>query len=428
MPFWVGAALMLGTATARRWRPTGQKALRLAFVGQSAHQAAGPARYLAELAERFSDEHQVTVFADHVDPALQVKIQHCWVPYLRGSWLLSYLSFALANTIVVGIRRLFGERFDILHSNGWDSPLLADVFTCHFCEGAALELEERGLGRLPDDGWRRRLNSWDYHAYRHLLSWIEGLVVRSRRTIIAVSSQTKEDLVRLYGEVAAAVKVIPNGVDVARFAGPNRARFRSEVRQELGLAETDILLLFVGYDWERKGLPRLLEALSLMRKKAVRLVVVGQGDVAYYRAMAESLGVASGVSFVGRASQVERYYSAADIFALPTLYEPFGLAIVEAMASGLPVVTSRQAGAAEYIEPGVSGLTLDDPADPSEIAAKLGQLITRPKLRKQMGQAAAKAVQGLSWEAVAHLVMDAYDQVVSERSPRTMEQARLTLS
>lgn len=420
---WVAAcALGLVLAWWRRLRrqelpPNPGKGLRLAFVAQEVHRSAGPAGYVAELVEHFSPEHQVTVFSSEIEEGLRPQVRHYKVPRLPGSRLLGYLSFTLANSLMIWVQRLRGNEFDIIHTNGVDSPLLGDVFTCHFCERAGLEMEEQGLGRLPATTWRQRLRSWDYHWYRHLLAGVERLVMgrHGQRRLIAVSGQVRNDLVSQYGENALGVAVIPNGVDLARFNPQNRARFRRQVRRELGLGAEDILLLFVGYDWERKGLPQLLAALALLEGEKAHLAVVGRGDVAHYATMAEPLGVASRVIFTGPSSQVERYYAAADIFALPTLYEPFGLVIVEAMASGLPVVTSRQAGAADCITPGKSGLLLDDPADPREVAAKLTQLIGQSRLRQRMGRAARKAVEGLSWDEVARRVLDIYYQVVAER-------------
>lgn len=417
------ATFLLGVSVAWRRRrrhgegPESAKGLRLAYVSRAVHRSAGPAGYLAELVERFAREHQVTVFSPQLDADIRPWVRHHRVPAFLGSWLAGFPSFIVANSLLIWWQRFLGEDFDIIHSNGLDSPFLADVLTCHFCEGAGLKLEERGLGRLPTETWPQKLRSWDYHWYRHLAAWVERLVVsRRRRRLIAVSARTRDDLVECYGDDASGVVAIPNGVNLARFHPRNRSRFRDEVRRESGLRPEAIMLLFVGsFDWERKGLPQLLAALALLEDEMVHLVVVGQGEVAHYAALAQSLEVASRVSFAGPSPQVERYYAAADIFVFPTLYEPFGLVIVEAMASGLPVLTSRRAGAADCIISGESGLLLDDPTDPREIAAKLTLLVGQPELRQRLGPAAHEAVKDQSWDEVARRVLEVYHQVMVEK-------------
>ena len=137
-------------------------------------------------------------------------------------------------------------------------------------------------------------------------------------------------------------------------------------------------------------------------------MIVGPGDQAYYSALASGLGLSGRVIFSGPQKESWRYYAASDIFILPTLYEAFGLSILEAMAFGLPVVVSGAAGAAELIKDGVNGLLLDDPTDVSEMAAKLEPLLADASLRRRLGEEAQATAFQYSWSLAARRTVDIY--------------------
>ena len=125
------------------------------------------------------------------------------------------------------------------------------------------------------------------------------------------------------------------------------------------------------------------------------------------------MGVAEQVVFVGRSQEVWKYFAAGDVFLLPTLYEAFGLTVLEAMASGLPVLVSEKAGAAELIQDGYNGLILKDPTDVSEIAAKLEGLLLNDHYSNQLGTEARKSALHFSWESVAQQTVEAYKRIVT---------------
>ena len=147
--------------------------------------------------------------------------------------------------------------------------------------------------------------------------------------------------------------MIYNGVDTDRFT-PANARFRSEIRQRYQIPAAAVVALFVG-EYRRKGLATIVEALGRLGDKRVHLLAVGKGDLLHYQALAASAGISAQATFAGPAQGIEQVFGAADFFVFPTYYEPFGMVITEAMASGLPVITSRSAGAAEMITEGENG-------------------------------------------------------------------------
>jgi UDP-glucose:(heptosyl)LPS alpha-1,3-glucosyltransferase len=223
----------------------------------------------------------------------------------------------------------------------------------------------------------------------------------------------KREFVRHYGDAAGSIIVIPNGVDLKMFNPANRLLCRDRIRQKHGISRSELVLLFAGGDWERKGMPYIIEALSLLLRPDIKLLVVGSGDTKFYGQLAELKQVRERIIFISHRSNLWEYYAASDVFVFPTIYEPFGLVIVEAMASGLPVITSRVAGAADVIIDGVNGLLLRNPSDVNDLAVKIELLLSNAELRKTMGERAREAAEKLSWGRVAQKTIDVYNSVLS---------------
>jgi len=189
--------------------------------------------------------------------------------------------------------------------------------------------------------------------------------------IIANSHRGKREIIDHYGYPGDRIHVIHNGVDCQRFR-PATERTSSQ----------RVTLLFVGTGFERKGLPFAIQALTRLPAH-VELKVVGKGDVARYRRMAASAGVADRVQFPGKDQDMPVLYQSADVLVHPAIYEPFANVCMEAMASGLPVVTSRINGVSEVIESGKSGAIVEKPEDIEALAAAI-----RPFLDEKMRRAA----------------------------------------
>jgi UDP-glucose:(heptosyl)LPS alpha-1,3-glucosyltransferase len=198
------------------------------------------------------------------------------------------------------------------------------------------------------------------------------------KRIVANSNGVKRDIIRHYGLPEDKICVIYNGIDPATYE-VNEAQDaveRAQVRSELGAGEGTTLLVFVGSGFERKGLIYAIRALALLKDDCdVRLVVVGKGNAERYRREAKRLGVGERVIFIGPVKGARKYYRAGDIFILPTVYEPFSNACLEAMASGLPVVTTKRNGASEIMTDGGDSVLLDDPADTNALARKIRPLL-----------------------------------------------------
>ncbi len=232
--------------------------------------------------------------------------------------------------------------------------------------------------------------------------WLEGRIFRDPRCrlIIANSQRGRDEIVAHYGTDPGRIAVLYTGVDLERYHPRGRGARGPTMRRTLGLADEEMALLLVGSGFERKGVGPLLAALGILRREAAdlrcRLVVAGRREGRYQR-MARRLGVREVVTFLGGSHNVADLYAAADVFVLPSLYDPFSNACLEAMAAGLPVVTSRGNGASELIRGGTEGLVLEDPTDPWAIAAALFSL-REPTVRAAMGRAGRQRAEELPFD------------------------------
>jgi UDP-glucose:(heptosyl)LPS alpha-1,3-glucosyltransferase len=228
--------------------------------------------------------------------------------------------------------------------------------------------------------------------------------------LIACGDRVAEDIVRLYDVPEEDVVVQPYGYDPGTFNVERRNSLRPVTRERYGYAESDRVVVFAANELERKGFDTLLEGAALLRDPSLHLLVAGRVNPAPYRHEISRLGLAGRVRFAGSSPNVAAEYAAGDVFCLPTRYEPWGLVIVEALASGLPALTTRLAGAAVAVEPRRTGDLLDDPDDGEELAAKLGPLLD--------GHAAPAAeisssVTRFSWP----VVLERYEQILTGAAP-----------
>ncbi len=185
---------------------------------------------------------------------------------------------------------------------------------------------------------------------RHLsLLFQEKRAIKTARYIITNSNLVREQVVRFYRVPRKKIITIYNGVNLERFR-PISKDERKKVREWLGINEKERVVIFSGSDFKRKGLSNLVEALSLLRDRNIKLLVCGSGKKKYVEHLLRDNFLKKRVNFLGMRRDIERLYGASDILCLPTLYDPFANSCLEAMACGIPVITTRQNGAAELVE------------------------------------------------------------------------------
>jgi UDP-glucose:(heptosyl)LPS alpha-1,3-glucosyltransferase len=335
--------------------------MRLAFVKKRFSLHGGAEQYLRTLLGELKKEgHELHVFAnqwtDEAGPAYHR------VGIVPLSSFLSVLSFNKNSS-----RVLRNERFDCIVS--FERTEYQDIYRagdgCHRAWLGIREAIEPHLKRLSF-----RINP----LHRYTLS-LEKKIFDTTPLIVVNSIMVKEQIRKYYGTPEDKITVAYNGVDLNKYSPGNRSAWRTGMRDTLGIGRMDKVILFVGSGFSRKGLETLIQSLPEVKKalQGERLVtlVIGKGDSAEYRQAAKRFSVEDNVLFLGPQEGIERFYAAADVFVLPTFYDPFSNACLEAMASGLPVITTRNNGAAEIIEEGAEGFVTVSIVDHFELAQKI---------------------------------------------------------
>jgi len=310
------------------------KRLTIAFVRRGYSQTGGAEAYLKRLARGVFDAgHDLQLITTSDWPQTE------W-PFGILDCLHSQSAIAFADELKQMRSRI---PCDVLMS-------LERVWDCHvYRAGDGVHrawLNRRRKFEVPLQRFIRGLN----RKHHDILQLEEALFTnRGAGRVIVNSHMVKSEIVDLYHYPADKIDIVQNGVPLEKF------RFDPEVREksrtELKLKPDQIALLFAGSGWERKGLLFAIEAMQLCKNRKMRLLVAGRGNKRSYKSKR--------VQFLGEVSDLVRLYAAADIFILPTIYDPFSNACLEALACGLPVITTRANGFSEIIEDGVHGSIVD---------------------------------------------------------------------
>lgn len=309
------------------------------------------------------------------------------------------VSAALASDLVLGSLAVWRHRRGVVQT---ENPIIAnrvDVIHAHFCERAYRQRVGVSRSRRGDPLYR--LNSW-------LASGVALLCERWSyrpahvREVVAVSQGLGRELAELHPGVRDRVHAIPNGVDCGAFRAV--AGRRDRVRGELGVAGDELLALFVGGDWHRKGLRHAIEAVAAC--PSWRLAVAGDGDRTGFARLAAQRGARERVAFLGRVSEPHGLYAAADALVLPSHYEAFSLVMLEAAAAGLPLLVTAINGADELVEDGRNGWFVEP--DGATIAARLDELGRDPARHRAMREAARRSAQRYDWERVVDALEQRY--------------------
>jgi glycogen(starch) synthase len=244
---------------------------------------------------------------------------------------------------------------------------------------------------------------------------IEGLATNEAARVICCSRFMADEVERVLACPADKVAVVPNGIEVARMALPPGATPADLARFRRGFAERDEqIVLYVGRMVREKGVAVLVEAMPrvLARRPGTRLVLAGQGETAALRDRAAALGLGDRVRFMGFVpdDDLRRLYAVADVAVYPSLYEPFGIVALEAMAARVPLVTSDVGGFREVVEHGVTGTTTWA-NNPESLAWGLLQCLEQPERARRLAEAAyQKVVRDYSWDRIAQRTLDVYEK------------------
>jgi UDP-glucose:(heptosyl)LPS alpha-1,3-glucosyltransferase len=311
--------------------------------------------------------HQLTIFADEIRGATGDWDVRRVGPGPRLGRTLSLLRFAWTAApaarragadLVLSFARCVGA--DVMRSGGG-------------AHASYLRAARKWRGALGATAMRIS----PYHRVQML---VERRAFRSPslKRVIAVSNFVRDDLIREFGLAPEKTVTIYNGVDLDRFRPAVEPSQRATIRQKFAVPASARVVAFVGNGFARKGLGFLIEAWPLVAGGAFLLVVGADRQTDKFARRARALNVGARVVFTGTQPNVETIFHAADAFAMPSLFEPFGNVVMEAMASGLPAMTSAFSGVAELIPPSMRGFRVEHPDDVGEVALRLGALFDAP--------------------------------------------------
>lgn len=374
-------------------------------VYQFIREKGGVESYVFHLSKQLLDRgHEVHIFAHRFGKDRYNGLICHPVPTITFWSPLKYWTFAVNAPKIIKKTQV---KFDLVH--GFTQTLYQDIYRvgggCH----------------------------WDYmmHTYplmqslfgriliclnpRHFsLLFLERIIFKGKhyKQITCISEQCKREIINHYQLSPNDIEVIYNGVDVNIFTPENKIACRDKVRAKYGIAPDEVLLLFVGSGFKRKGLKYAIDALSLVNKsQKVKLLVAGRGNVREYQKLAKEKGVLDKVVFAGVCKQIEEIYAGGDIFVFPSAYDAFGTACLEAMASGLPVIASKTSGVSEIITHGQDGFVVDHPIDARDITNYINVLLDKEK-REQTGRAARQKAEMYSFEANVEKTLRIYHKLL----------------
>jgi UDP-glucose:(heptosyl)LPS alpha-1,3-glucosyltransferase len=387
---------------------------RIAVVSPFLDKRHGTERCVAEQIERLAQDYEIHVYSTSIEDVDLSKITWHRVPRLRGPHLTSYLWFFLANHLRRWWDGVFRKLdFDLVFSPGINC-LDADVIAVHIVFTKYYRLAHRKLALRHNPV---RMWPWLIHrqlSYHLFMALERGLYARDETLLVVTSRKMKQDLERCF-QRKGGMAVVYNGVDLDQMNPAQRESLREQARRNLGLPEDGFAILLIGNDWQNKGLGCLTEAVGSLGIPQLCILVVGHDKSFSYPDILRRSGLENRMTILPIVSQVESYYAAADMYAGPSLEDSFGMPPLEAMASGLPVIVSRQAGVSELVTHGVDGFVLEDPTDSRQLAELIRRIYENANLRRELGARAEVTARQYAWQRNADEMKKVFEECLREK-------------
>jgi UDP-glucose:(heptosyl)LPS alpha-1,3-glucosyltransferase len=389
-----------------------QKRLRIAIVLERFLPSTGGQNYFSGLVKELAKRgHDVHVFATEIEETPGPHYTMHLIPAFRYPRSLRLISFVLNSARVIN-----RYDFDIIHEVM--ESLTMNVFNPHGGVEKAYLIQEFASINNRMYYFLRLIKR--YLSLRHYIAlWIQKKQFQMRRAkkIIAISTMVKNDMIQYYKVPEEKIEVVFNCVDTNRFHPRNRDIYRRSVRTLLKIDDNVVILLFAGHNYRLKGLESLLGAVSVLKERvphpSLHLLITGRGQIARYKRIARRLGVLDLTTFLGPVKDIEQFYGASDIYVHPTFYDSCSLTVLEALASGIPVITTRFNGAADVIISDEGGKVLHDPKDVKTLAEAIAVFLGREG-REKARRITRQWVEKYTPEYNAEKTLEVYYKVLEE--------------
>jgi UDP-glucose:(heptosyl)LPS alpha-1,3-glucosyltransferase len=367
--------------------------------------------YIADLARRMVAEgHAVHLYASRWDSGVLPAAMHFhYVPPPRGPRFLRPWRFSAAC-----VKALGGAHHDVSigFNKTWGQDVLYPLAGLHVASAQHNILKHRRpLVRAMAKGFKLcDLAHWSFSRLER------RQYLATRQPLIIVNSRfVRGHFERYYGISMNQVRVVHNAIDPARFAEDDRPRRRMQWRERWGIHADETVALFVAMNYHLKGLEPLLHAVArLPAQKRFRLLVAGNPRTGPYERLALRLGIAKHVRFAGYVPDTRNCYFASDFLVHPTFYDPCSLVVLEALACGLPVITSSYNGAGELLNPPLDGYVVDNPHDEGQLAKCLAELLD-PGRRFACAQAARRRAGAWTFDHHFRQLLQVFEEAANRK-------------
>lgn len=362
----------------------------------------GAETYLVDLCTRMVHEgNEVHAYAEHWDEGDQGFHFHRirTIPFPKS---LRLLSFAWKAT-----KEIKGSDYDI--SFGVGNTLSANILQPH--GGVHWAWFWRSLRAYDHPTlWMIKFLGRVLSPKQWVSGWIENAPYKGKslHKVIAISDMVKQDMMRWYKIPEDRIEVVYNGVDIERFH-PRSQKYRSEIRKRHQIGE-EFVILFVSNNFRMKGLSYLMRALARLKREdhpPFKLLILGRDQKHPYLRLAKKIGILEETVFAGTTEEPEKYYGAADLLVHPTFYDACSLTVLEALASGLPVITTALNGAGGVITQGQEGFVVFDPRDEKILGERIS-FFFREELRHNASLASRRLAEDHSleknWEEIKYIL------------------------
>jgi UDP-glucose:(heptosyl)LPS alpha-1,3-glucosyltransferase len=368
--------------------------LKIAVVSTRYGLVGGSERFAREVTERLSlnPDYSIHVFTNQWKSCSDRIVFHKY-PIIKFPRFFQPISTALFVQKMIA-----NQNFDIIHTH--ERVFEADIYSIH---------------GLPHKYWiknirkKKWLSLFDYCTHR-----IEKKMVTNPRCkhLLPVSNSTKQIFSDSLQVSRDNMQVVPPGVDINKYLAFDRMKCRHDIRERFGLNISDIVVLFVGMNFEIKGLSQLMKAISKTYQKnpsvSLKLIVVGKGNIHYYQSLASQLNIQNHIIFTGIIhEEIEKIYLASDIFSMLSEFDTFGMTVLEAMAASIPVIISNNVGAKDIVRHGINGFVVEA-SNTDMISACINDLLNDTN-RNKFSKAAYQTALEFTWDKTTDHIRNIYD-------------------